>query len=230
MAGMFLRAVLPPTHLSDESKDVVKLGTGLVATVAALVLGLMVSSAKNSFDTQREELTQMSAKAIMLDHVLAQYGPEAKEARALLRSAMEQFAARRWSKGHDVLREPSREAPLIYDKIQELSPKDDAQRLIHAQALSLVVSLGQMRWLMYEQEENSVSTPLLVILIFWLTAIFTSFGLFAPSNWTVVSCLTISAMSVSCAILLILELYSPYTGWIKVSSAPVRAALLQMGR
>ena len=86
--GMFLRAVLPKQHLSADSKDTVRLGMGMVATTAALVLGLLVASAKNFFDTQSSELTQMSANVILLDRVLAHYGPETKEARDLLRGAV----------------------------------------------------------------------------------------------------------------------------------------------
>ena len=76
MFGVFLRAVLPEHHWNPESKDVVKLGMGLVATMCALILGLLVSSAKSYFDTQSSELTEMSSKIVMLDRLLAHYGPE----------------------------------------------------------------------------------------------------------------------------------------------------------
>ncbi|HEY1234691.1 MAG TPA: hypothetical protein VGH22_15035 [Candidatus Binatia bacterium] len=83
---------------------------------------------------------------------------------------------------------------------------------------------------MFEQATGSVSLPLLVILVLWLTAIFISFGLFAPFNGTVVSSLLIAALSVSCAIFLILEMYTPYTGFVQISSAPLRAVIEQLGR
>ena len=88
LIGMFLRAVLPEQHLSADSKDTVRLGIGVISTMAALVLGLLVASAKNFYDAQSSELTQMSANVILLDRVLAQYGPETKEARDLLRGAV----------------------------------------------------------------------------------------------------------------------------------------------
>src|SRR5262249_43513971 len=121
-------------------------------------------------------------------------------------------------------------AEALYDKIQGLSPKDDKQRSLQAQAWSLVLSLGQMRWLMYEQGVTSVSTPLLVILVLWLTLIFGSFGLFAPANMTVITSMCICAISVSAAIFLILEMYAPFSGTIQLSSAPVRAALAHLGQ
>jgi hypothetical protein len=111
----------------------------------------------------------------------------------------------------------------------ELSPKDDAQRTLQAQALTLVMALAQTRWLIYEQRVTAISMPFLVVLVFWIAVIFISFGLFAPLNTTVVASFLISALSVSSAIFLILEMYTPYGGLIHVSSAPLRAALAQLG-
>jgi hypothetical protein len=232
LLGITLRAVLPPHHLTDESKDVVKLGVGLIATMAALVLGLLIASAKSSFDTQNAEVTEVSSRIVLLDRVLARYGPEAKEARDALRSAV---AGTLDSVSAKDVPDPSQlkssaSAETVYDKIQALSPKDDAQRSTQAQALSIAIGLLQMRWLIAEQRVNSVSLPLLIALIFWLTIIFVSFGLFAPRNATVVVSLLISALSVSGAIFLILEMYSPYAGVIRVSSAPLRAALAHLGQ
>jgi Na+/H+ antiporter NhaC len=92
------------------------------------------------------------------------------------------------------------------------------------------VDIGKTRWLMYEQATGSVSLPLLVVLVLWLSVIFVSFGLFAPVNATVVISLFVSALAVSGAIFLILEMYSPYTGVVKISDAPLRAVIANLGR
>ena len=232
VCGFALRAVLPEQHLNTESKDAVKLGMGLVATMAALVLGLLVASAKGSYDTQSTELTQMSANIVVLDRVLAHYGPESKDARDLLRSSVAQFLDVLWSRNHGS-RSQAEPRPgsgeLLFDKLQGLSPKDDAQRALQAQALSIAMSLGQTRWLMYEQGTTSISMPLLIVVVFWLTALFISFGVFAPRNPIVLASMFISALSVSGAIFLILEMYTPYAGLIQISSAPLRAALGHLG-
>lgn len=229
LLGIFLHAVLPQHHLTNESKDIVKLGMGLVGTMAALVLGLLVASAKGSYDTQSAELTQMSANIALLDRVLALYGPETKETRALLHGAVARVLDQMWSSAS--LSVPTAAGgEILYDKIQGLSPKNDAQRSLQSQALSMAMDLGKTRWLMYEQAITSVSIPLLVVLVLWLTAIFISFGLFAPFNATVVSSLFVSALSVSGAIFLILEMYTPYAGVIQLSSAPLRAALAHLGQ
>jgi hypothetical protein len=232
LLGIALRAVLPQNELSGESREVVKLGMGLIATMAALVLGLLIASAKSSFDTQNAELTEMSSKVVLLDRILAHYGPEAKEARDVLRSSVADSLNSLSSKDASVSPQfgSSANGEILFDKIQGLSPKDDAQRSIHAQALSIMLGLGQTRWLIAAQRGNSVSVPMLVVLVAWLTIIFISFGLFAPRNVTVVVSLLVSALSVSGAIFLILEMYSPYAGLIHVSGAPLRAALAHLGQ
>jgi hypothetical protein len=232
LLGIALRAVLPQNELSDESRDVVKLCVGLIATMAALVLGLLIASAKSSFDTQSAELTEMASKVVLLDRILAHYGPDAKEARDILRTSV--VSALDSVSSTDVASASqfgsSANGEVLYDKIQGLSPKDDAQRSIQAQAVNIMMGLGQTRWLVAAQRGNSVSEPLLVVLVAWLTIIFISFGLFAPRTVTVVVSLLVSALSVSGAIFLILEMYSPYAGLIHVSGAPLRAALAHLGQ
>jgi len=124
---------------------------------------------------------------------------------------------------------PAAGGEILYEKIQGLSPQNDAQRSLQGQALSIAVDLAKTRWLMYAQAMSSVSLPLLIILVLWLTAIFISFGLFAPFNGTAVSSLFVAALSVSCAIFLILEMCTPYTGFVQISSEPLGAALAQLG-
>jgi hypothetical protein len=230
LVGMYLRAVLPQGHLSGDSKETVKLGMGLVATMVALVLGLLVASAKGSYDAQSTELTDMSSKIVLLDRVLAHYGPETKEVRDMLRSSVVQILDQVWSKNGTAASPLSASAEPLFDKIQGLSPQDDSQRSLKAQALGIGMSVGQTRWLMYEQATASISIPLLVVLVVWLTALFASFGLFAPRNATVLASLFVAALSVSGAILLILELYTPYRGIIRLSSAPLRSALTHLGQ
>ena len=230
--GMFLRSRLPEQHLSAESQRVVSLGAGIIGTMAALVLGLLVASAKGSYDTQSDEMMDFSSRIVLLDRVLAHYGPEAKDARDLLRDVVARMVDRMWVErsGYSESKRIVTGGEVMYDKIQELSPRDEAQRLLKTQALNLVLALSQTRWLMFEQRGRSISVPLLMMLVFWLTINFVSFGLFAPRNGTVITTLLLCAVAVSGAIFLILEMYEPYTGLIHISSAPVRSALEQLGR
>jgi hypothetical protein len=231
--GILLHAVLPQDHLSAESKDIVKLGMGLVGTMAALVLGLLVASAKSSYDTQSAEVTQLTSNVALLDRILAHYGPETKGSRNLLRETVARVVSQIWveegaSTGPNSPQSAGGE--VLYDKIQALAPKDDAQRSLKSQALTIMMETGKLRQLMFTQGTAAVSVPLLVVLVLWLTIIFISFGLFAPFNATVVSSLFLSALSVSGAIFLILDMYTPYTGVIGISSAPLQIALAQLAQ
>ena len=129
--GMFLRVSLPEHHLSTDSKDFVKLGMGLIATMAALALGLLIASAKNSYDIQRNELTQISASIIVLDRLMANYGPETKEARDLLRRSVVHTLDEMWpeQRSQAAQLEPGVSSDALYDKIYRLSPQNEDQRL-----------------------------------------------------------------------------------------------------
>jgi hypothetical protein len=234
LLGMLLRRLLPEHHLDADSKDVVKLGMALIATMSALVLGLLIASAKSSFDAQRSELTQMSANVVLLDRTLALYGPQTKEARDALRRAALSLD-RNWSEG------TSRSARLdssamraaganFYEKVQELQPNNDFQRSVQGQAIQIALDLGRTRALLLEQSSSSIPTPFLVVLVFWLAVIFASFGLFAPYNATVVATLLVCALSVSGAIFLILELDSPLAGLLQITDIPLRDAIAHLGK
>jgi len=227
LAGLALRSRLPEPHRSTETRDVVKLGMGLVATMSALLLGLLISSAKSSYDTQKTELTQVTARLVFLDHVLAHYGPETKEIRALVRKASFHLVSQLWPNTPpvDAVGDPG----VIFDRIQALSPQDEGHRLLQAQALTLAIELGQTRGLMIEQQGSSVSTALLGVVVFWLAIIFVSFGLFAPDNVTVRAALLVCALSVSCAIFLILEMDRPFEGLLQIPSDQMRRTFAHLG-
>jgi hypothetical protein len=232
LVGMLIHRLLPDDQLGTDSKDVVRLGMGLVATTVALVLGLLVASAKNFYDTQNTEVTQFAANIILLDRILAHYGPEAAEARAALPNlvthlieVIEPGDSTKTDSQHGALR-----GEVILEKIQVLSPKDDNQRSLRQQASSVAIQIGQIRWLMYEQNTVPVPPLLFVMLVFWLTALFVSFGLYAPRNLIVLASLFVAALAVTGTIFLIIEMYHPSVGMIRVSDAPLRSALRLLGQ
>ena len=230
--GVIARSVLPEHHLSEQSKDVVKLGTGLIGTMAALVLGLLVSSTKGSYDMKKDEVTRLSADVLLLDRLLAHCGPEAGDARKTLRAATSLAIERIWAEQgpqatSSALGSPA--ADTFLDQIYQLSPANEAQRALLVEARDLSISLGRLRLLLFQQAGSSISFPMLIALVFWLTAIFVSFGLFSPRNMTVIVTLFVCALSVSSAMFLILEMDRPFSGLIQISDAPMRSLLLHLG-
>jgi len=236
LLGMFVRNALPGHHVSDESKDAVKLGIGMIATLAALVLALLIASAKGNFDTMSSELRQVGSRVILLDRVMAHYGPETMEARDLLRRSLTAAIARIWPE--DKIGPADAKAPegrvdieAVQDKLRQLSPRNDSQRWLQDRALQISGEIAEGRWLLIEQlGQRSVPMPFLVMLVFWLTIIFASFGLFSPRNATVIIVLLVCALSAAGSLFLILEMDTPSKGLIKVSSAPLHNALAHLGQ
>jgi hypothetical protein len=233
LVGMWLRSVLPPHHLSDETKDLVKLGTGLIGTMAALLLGLLVASAKSAYDARSSELTELAANTILLDRALAHYGPASGEVRGTLKIAIARVIDQVWSKDSSTPAASlvaSQPLGVVFDKIQELEPRSDTQRRLQSQAESIIVNLGQERLLLFAQSGTSISTPFLVVVVFWLTVLFASLGLFAPRNPTAMVTLFVAALSVAGALFLILDLDHPFSGLMQIPSTPLRNALSVLGR
>ncbi len=233
--GMWLRGRLPSHHLDEASQEVVKLGSGMLATITALVLGLLVSSAKATFDTLNEGIKQMSAKTILLDRTLAQYGPEAKSVREhLMRSAIASVEAisrrEKSSQAGQMTSPPTSRLEGIQSRVRELNPQTEVQRQLLVEASQIVSDLSQQRWILMEEAQSELPPPLLVILVAWLAALFMSFGLLAPRNATVLAVLLVCAVSMSAAIFLILEMNRPLDGFIRVSSTPMRNLVQYLGR
>ena len=230
--GMLLRQMLPEHHFSSEAKDTVKMAMGFIATMAALILGLLVASAKDSYDKQSSGVTQMAAKVIYLDRLLANFGPETKDVRAIYRRGVEQVMKRMWpdNKSGESQLDPSvSRHEELFVAIESLTPKSDLQSTLKSQAVSTSLDLGQMRWLEYEQANLSASRPMVCILVFWTAVLFASFGMFAPKNGTVISALCLAAVSVAGAIFLILELGSPFTGFLQIPKTEFLDAIAHLG-
>ena len=233
LLGGRLRRLLPEEQLSAESKDAIKLALGLVGTMTAILLGLLISSAKGAFDTTRTEVIQMAAKVALLDRVLALYGPETAEARRALRDAMADGVRRTWpaERSGPVRLDPNPQmGDAVYAPISRLAPRDDAQRALKTEAATLLVQLAEIRALLQAQAVPSVSKPLLIALMIWLVVIFLGFSLLAPPNATSTLALMAGAFSVACAIFIILELDFPFAGIVRVPSEPMIKTLAHLGK
>jgi hypothetical protein len=233
LLGMLLRAVLPEPHLNADSKDVVRLGTGLLATLAALVLGLLIASAQSSFQTQSNQIKQITANIVLLDNLLARSGPQAQPLRPLLRGGIKTLVERLWREQNSGAAkaapfEASAQSDLFFDKLLELTAENDGQRAMQARAIQIWVDLAQTR-VLFAQTDSAIPMPFLAVLVFWLAAIFVSFGLFARPNVIVVAALFVCALSAASAIFLILELGHPFSGLMEISSAPLSNALVPLG-
>jgi hypothetical protein len=233
LLGVAVRPLLSERHLHPDSKDIVRMATGLIGTLAALVLGLLIASAKNSFDQKTNQVKQLTAAIILLDDLLAQYGPETASVRGRLRQSIPPLANRIWQEeeppaGKPVRFQSTAEALAFENDLEHLSPSNDAQRSLQSRAIQAFTEGAQIRLLLFAQSGGSIPTPFLIILVFWLSTIFVSFTLFARANMVVMAALLVCALSFSCAIFLVLELDNPFAGLMGISSATLRSALLPL--
>ena len=228
--GIRLRGLIPDRHLGPESKDAMKLAMGLVATMSALLLGLLLNSSKSGYDAERKQVIQMAAKIAFLDRVLVLYGPEASKARAQFHAAVEDTVREIWPKerGRPAQLVPDvRAGNAVFEAIQSLSPRDDTQRSLKTEAIDLGIELAQIRTLLVPESVSSISRPMLVVVVCWLVAIFLSFSLLAPPTPTATLALIVSAGSVAGAFFLILELDQPFGGLIRIPSTPMLNSVSQ---
>jgi len=235
IAGMLLHGKLPTHHRDGDAKEVIKLVMGLVATIAALVLSLLIASAHSAYDTQESEVRELAVHMVLLDRLLANYGPETADARSAIKEIVAADVTRIWpAEGAGSANLPpglaQHRGEDAFGMIARLSPRTEEQRFSQARALQLLTDMATTRRLMAEQAGGSLSWPFFVVLVFWLVMLFVGFGLFARFNATVFAAHFVGALSVAGAIFLILEMNHPYSGMMQISSAPIHRALEQLGR
>jgi hypothetical protein len=227
-AGWTMRQRLPEHHLTDDTKSLVSVSMAVVATVSALVLGLLISNANTSFRALGGDVTTLSAQILRLDNILRRYGPNTYPARETLRQYAEPKTADLFpDEGADVrLDDPSTYALLqrLEDSMLELKSSNPRDQWWLGQAMTLAGKIGDTRWLLVQQLGQGTPKAFLALLIFWLTLLFASFGLFAPRNFISGVTLTLCALAVAGAIGMILELERGFGGLVHISPQPMRQA------
>lgn len=225
-------SLLPGHRLPEATKDVVRLGAGLLATVVGLVLGLMIASASTSFDTQNNQVRQITSNVILLDSLLNLFGPDAQKARIILRASIPPFVDAVWKNGSQPTAafKPSAASEALYFELEKLDAKDDTQKSIKSRVSSIYGDLLQTRVLLLQKAGGGIPTPFIAVIIIWLALIFFSYGLLVDHHQTVLVALFVVAASTSAALLLILELTHPFDGLLQIPNEPVLNALAPLAR
>jgi len=233
LAGAFtgakIQTHLPKHHLTDETKSLVNVSTAVIATVSALVLGLLISNANTSFTRLGGEITALSAQILRLDHILRRYGADAEPSRSTLLEYSKHKAADLFpdDPAHVRLGNPSTYELLqrIEDMLLALKPVGARDQWWLAQATTLSAKIGETRWLIAQHIGQGTPKAFIALLVFWLALLFASFGLFAPPNLTSAVTLTFCAMAVAGAVAMILELEQGFGGHVRISPEPMRQAV-----
>ena len=232
LAGLHLHRLLPDHHLTKESQDVIRLSTGMLSVLASLVLGLLIATAKGSYDSTDHAVRNYAAELAMLNETLRDYGQDAKVPHNLLRRYVERLLQIGWSDNRNTAAFEDDEGRQLLEQVRSsirgLRPVDDGQKSLQTAAVEINLDLLRQRWLLIEQQGPSVQSVVLVILVSWVTMIFASFGLNAPRNGTVVASFLIASLAIGGAVFLILEMDRPLNGIMRISSWPVRNVAAQM--
>ncbi|RBP12896.1 hypothetical protein DFR50_11385 [Roseiarcus fermentans] len=232
LTGLLAARLLPEDHLSSNTRDAVSVAVAVVGTLAALVIGLLISTASRSFSDRSDALTELSSSLIRADRILIRYGPEANGARVKLRAYATAKAQELFPQSGEPPVSNDDTLALIeaaQDAVIALAARTPQQEFARSHALTLTDQVFDARWKLFQQQ-SSIPAPFLVLLIFWLVLVFASFGLFAPPNATVVAAMLLCALAISGGIVMILEFDSSFSGVIRVSSDPLRKALVEMAR
>ncbi|GAB0114515.1 bestrophin-like domain [Acidisoma sp. C75] len=242
--GATIRKRWPEHHSNRETIELLQTTVMLLATFAAIVLGLLITSAKKDFDNLQNDVRGFGATLVQLDYTLAELGPEAVPIRHRLVRYAAAATAIIWSDeapppGNYYPRLPASKprrmgettanlGQMLQDAdsaLQSLPSGDAAQtrRLATAERL-MTVAIGD-RWHIVEASRGSLSTPFFAVLVFWAIVIYLCFGLSAPLNHVNAMTMTLSAVALASALFVIIDLYTPYTGIFSISSAPLRGAI-----
>ncbi|MEO9191566.1 MAG: hypothetical protein ABI224_16415 [Acetobacteraceae bacterium] len=234
LAGLFLHWALPDEHMTKDTLDVVRLAIGMISVLASLVLGLLIATAKTSFDTTATEMQNYGADLILLSEAFRDYGSTANTAGAALRAYAERVLQDDWPQTGmpRVLQGEDFTAGLLLEHLREairaLKPVDAGQTWLKDQALQVSTSLLRQRSLLIDQREPSVRPAMLAILVIWIVLIFVGFGLNAPRNGTIIVAFAVCALAIGGAIFLVLELDSPFRGIMRISNRSITTALTHM--
>jgi len=223
--GLHVRRRLPEHHLCSESKDTVMIAMGLVATMSALLLGLLVSSTQDSYKTVQDQVITLGAEFGFMDRILSLYGPEAAPLKAKSRAITQATAQQMWAADSNTKIMNPQEGDALYLELLQLKPNNEVQKNLKAQAVTTFLKVGHLRLLMQVQAQKTMTWPLLIAVVFWLVVIFFSFSLFSPGNATASIALMVSALSVAMAIFLILELNQPFHGMIRIAPELLQRAV-----
>jgi hypothetical protein len=223
--GSYVRLRLADHHFSEESLAAMRIAVGLVATLSALVLSLLISSGKSSLDLVTTALQHNSVAMIQLDHTLSQFGPSASGLRADIKSDYERWLDFLFSSERGTTAEA--DSQQLLERTYEIQGRIDgpAQDKLRDHAIALWDDIFAGRWLALEHRRGLIPTPLIAVLVGWLVVIFGIFGFSAPRNWSMCVVFLLCALSATTAVFVVLDLDTPFRGMVNVSKTPMLDAL-----
>lgn len=227
--GMFLKKYFDESHFSDATKDIINAARGLIIGLTALTLGLLVAGAKASYEAKTAELRKQAANITMLGRVLHDYGPGGENTIQVLKSGVEGEIRVLNAIADDGLFALEKTGGTGMDKLRmavlDLKSDTENRTLLKSNAFNLAQSIIGAQLTLFYDKESKIQWPLIILLVFWLSTVFFSFGIMAPANIASLVAITISALSMSVAICLTMEYDVPFNGFITIEPGILKEAL-----
>jgi hypothetical protein len=234
LVGMLLGKILPDQHMADDTRDAIRIVMAMLATLSAVVLGLLTGSSISSLAEKETELRSAGVQFIMLDRTLAEYGPETADIRSLLKQLLAERIGQIWPEEGGAVSLTALGSgagiTLVQRDLFAMSPQTEQQRWLRSNALQMTNEIAESRWTTIEQIGSRFPWAFFVVVVSWLAVIFASFGLYAPRNASVIAALLIAALTLAGPIFMMLEMDQPYGGLVKIPSTSLRVALDQLGK
>lgn len=245
--GGAIRYRWPEHHTNRETIELLQTTVMLLATFAAIVLGLLITSAKTDFDDLQNDIRSFSATLVQLDYGLEEMGPQTVPIRQGLVRYVATATASVWrdqtppnGNYYPIIPRShtpgiSAAAPVLGQMLERtdtaleaLTPHNPTEARRQAAAQRLMDVAINQRWRIVEASQGTLSSPFFSVLLFWTAVIYLCFGLSAPLNRVNFMALTLSALALSSALFVIIDLYTPFSGLFTVSSMPMREAITEM--
>ena len=233
LGALVVSGRLPTPYLQDDTYNVVRLAANIFVVATSLVLGLLLNTAKNTFEAVDRNVHAFATDLILLDRTLRHYGPEASDARQRLAVYVRQAVEGTWrADGSRVLDDRAAERLLdeVGNALVAIRPSDPVRAELWREAQINLQNVVKRRWSLIEESEGTIPAAFLVMLVAWLVLIFASFGYRAPQNAVVVTTLVVAAFLIAGSIYLILDMDLPFQGSIQISPAALQRVEEQLRR
>ena len=228
---MYFHARLPERHRDAETLATVSRNANIFVVITSLVFGLLITSAKNTFEAVDRNQHNYGTELILFDRILRDYGADANDARNRLVAYAEEALAHP-ARVEEIERtrqdRSGRALDAVGTALDDIHPADLFHQSLLSDAHNHYRDVVHLRWVMVEQSEGSLPMPILAMLLAWLTLLFLSHGYRAPQNAVVVSMLLVSAVLIAASVYLVLDMELPFKGPIQTTDQPIRRALNEM--
>lgn len=222
---------LSSRHRDEDTNTVIRLVANIFVVMTSLVFGLMINSAKNTYESIDASFHAYATDLIIFDRTLRTYGESAQQTRGLLVTYLERAIANPY-RGDEALQHRKSQAAQYLDDIGKslarVRPADRFHETLMLDIRQQYHGLIEQRWRIVEQSEGAIPGPLIGMLIAWMTLIFATFGYRAPRNPMVIGMFTVSALLIAASVYLVLDMDIPFHGPIQISDEPLRRALAEM--